>query len=213
VKLYGYWRSSASWRVRIGLAWKGLAYDYEAVHLIKDGGEQLAERYRAVNPMAQVPTLELTHGGRTVRLSQSLAILEFLEEIHPEPPLLPRDPYLRARARLLAEIVNAGIQPLQNLSVMREVKHLGGDEKAWAQRHIDRGLRALAASAAETAGTYLVGDEVSIADVCLIPQLYGARRNGVDLGPLPLLTRVEAACMQLPAFQTAHADRQPDATP
>jgi maleylpyruvate isomerase len=208
MKLFAFWRSSASWRVRIGLAYKGISYEYEPVNLVRDGGEQHSDQYRAVNPMAQVPTLELDDGRR---LSQSLAILEYLEETHPTPPLLPRDPYLRARVRQLAEVVNSGIQPLQNTSTQKRIKELGADEKVWTHHFIDKGLRGLEASAASTAGRYLVGDAVTLADVMLVPQMYHARRFGVDLGALPLLTRVEAACMELESFQIAHADRQPDA--
>jgi maleylpyruvate isomerase len=182
------------------------------VNLVRDGGEQYKEEYGAVNPSRQVPVLEIDVGGATLRLAQSLAIMEFLDERYPAPPLLPADRYLRARARQLAEIVNAGIQPFQNTSVTRFVKEeLGGDERAFARRFIERGLAALQAVAEETAGRYCVGDEVTLADACLIPQLHHARRFGVDLGTLPLLSRIEEACMALPAFQAAHADRQADA--
>lgn len=214
MKLYNYWRSSCSWRVRIALNLKGLAYEYVPVHLVKDGGEQHSEAYRALNPMRTVPTLELTEGGRVRHLSQSLAILEYLEERHPSPALLPADPYARARCRMLAELVNSGIQPLQNLSVLQRIKgEFKGDDKAWCAYWIDRGLTAFQAAVQETAGTYCLGDTVSFADICLVPQLYGARRFGVDLGPYEVLTRIEAACARLPAFQAAHADRQPDAVP
>lgn len=208
MKLYSYWRSSASWRVRIALATKALAYEYVPVHLVKEGGEQHSESYRALNPMAQVPTLELDDGRR---LSQSLAIIEYLETMVPTPPLLPADPYLRARARQLAEVINAGIQPLQNLGVLRELETRGVDPKAWSQLYIGRGLDALEAAAATTAGRFLVGETPTIADVCLIPQLYNARRFGLEVTRWPLLARVEEACAQLPPFQMAHADRQPDA--
>ncbi|HEY0096670.1 MAG TPA: maleylacetoacetate isomerase [Archangium sp.] len=214
MKLHGYWRSSCSWRVRIALNLKGLSYEYVPVHLVKDGGQQHSEAYRALNPLRTVPTLEFTEGGRVHHLSQSLAILEYLEERHPSPALLPADPLLRARVRMLSEVVNSGIQPLQNLMVLQHVKsEWKGDDKAWAAHWIDRGLGALHAMAQETAGRYCVGDSVSFADVCLVPQLYSARRFGVDLQPYGLLTRVEAACASLPAFQAAHADRQPDAVP
>lgn len=207
VKLWGYWRSSASWRVRIALAHKGIDYDYLPVHLVKDGGQQFSDEHRARNPLEQVPVLEVDG----VRLTQSMAILEWLEETHPEPPLLPRDPVGRARARQLAEIVNSGIQPLQNLSAQKYVKSVGGDPTAWAAHWVKRGLGAMEAIAKETAGRYLVGEEVSFADVCLIPQLYGARRVEVDLAPYPTLVRVEAACAELEAFRKAHADAQIDA--
>lgn len=208
MKLYSYWRSSASWRARIGLYWKGVAFEYVAVNLLKDGGEQHGAAYAALNPMQQVPTLVLDDGRQ---LSQSLAILAYLDETLPTPPLLPSDPYLRARARQLAELVNAGIQPLQNTGPLGELKRRGVDEKEWARHFIGRGLDALAASAAATAGSFLVGDAVSLADVCLVPQLYNARRFGLDPARWPLLTRVEAACARLEPFAQAHPDRQPDA--
>jgi maleylpyruvate isomerase len=214
VKLYSYWRSSCSWRVRIALNLKGLPYTYEAVHLLKDGGQQHTEAYRAVNPQRTVPTLEFHEGGEVRRLSQSMAILEYLEERYPTPALLPRDAWARARCRMMAEGVNSGIQPLQNTSVMQFVKgELRSDERAFAAHWIARGLTALEALVKPAAGTYCMGEQVSFADLFLVPQLYGARRYGVDLSPYPTLTRIEAACGQLPAFQAAHADRQPDAVP
>ncbi|WP_426754835.1 maleylacetoacetate isomerase [Myxococcus sp. Y35] len=215
LRLYSYWRSSASWRVRIGLHLKGLKFDYVPVHLVKDGGEQNGAAYRAVNPMRTLPTLEWTEADGTARrLSQSLPVLEYLEERFPAPALLPADAYLRARSRMLAEMVNSGIQPLQNLSVMQRVKQeLHADDKAWSAYWNARGLEALEAAVQLTAGRFCVGDTVSLADVCLVPQLYGARRFGVDLAPYPTLLRIESECQALPAFQAAHPDRQPDAVP
>lgn len=211
LRLYSYWRSSCSWRVRIALAHKGLEHETVAVNLLHEGGAQNRADFTAKNPLAQVPLLEVE--GRARGVAQSLAIIELLEELHPEPPLLPRDPFERARARQLAEMINAGTQPLQNLGVMKHVKSLGADPHAWARHWIARGLAALEAEAAGSTGRFLVGDLVSIADVCLIPQLYNARRNGVDVEALPTLLRVEAACAELPAFVAAHPDRQPDAVP
>lgn len=214
LKLYSYWRSSCSWRVRIGLQLKGLSYEYAAVHLLKDGGQQNTEAYRAINPMRTVPTLEWSEGGKTHRLGQSLAILEYLDARFPTPALLPAEPLPRARVRMLSEMVNSGIQPLQNSAVQQYVKHeLERDEKAFAAHWVRRGLEALERAVQETAGTYCVGDSVTLADLCLVPQLYGARRLAVDLTPFPVLTRIEAACNPLPAFQAAHPDRQPDAVP
>jgi maleylpyruvate isomerase len=210
MKLYGYWRSSATWRVRIALACKGIAHDYQPVHLLE--GQQHSDAHRAANPMQQVPVLELEHDGRLVRLSQSLAILEYLEERFPEPALLPADPILRANVRQLAEMVNSGIQPLQNLSLtqyLRDTMH--ADERPFVQHWVGRGMAALEAAVAESAGRYAVGDAVTFADCCLVPQLYAARRFKVDVASFPTLLRIEAACMELPAFQRAHADRQPDA--
>jgi maleylpyruvate isomerase len=212
VKLYGYWRSTSAWRVRIALAWKRLPYDYQAVHLVRGGGEQHSAAYRAVNPLEQVPVLEVEENGRVYRLTQSLAILDLLEAMAPTPPLLPRAPFLRARARQLAEVVNSGIQPLQNSGVLARVRdELHGDEVAWARHYISRGLAALEVMAAETAAAFLIGEAVSIADVCLVPQLYNARRFGVPLEAYPTLTRVEATCVALPAFAESHPDKQPDA--
>jgi maleylpyruvate isomerase len=212
--LHDYFRSSAAYRVRIALNLKGLPYEYVPVHLLKDGGQQHTDAYRAKNPMRTVPTLEVTEAGAPPRyLAQSLAILEFLEERHPAPALLPAEPFARARVRMLAELVNSGIQPLQNLSVMQHVKSLGQDDKAWSVHWISRGMDALQQSVQESAGRYCVGDSVTLADVCLIPQLYACRRFGVDPAAYPLLTRIEAACASLPAFQAAHAERQPDAVP
>ncbi len=208
MKLYSYWRSSASYRARIGLLHKGVTYQYVAVDLVRDGGEQHGEAYRAVNPMEQVPTLVLDDGRQ---IAQSLAILEYLEETIPEPHLLPADPYLRARARPLAELFNAGIQPLQNTFPLQQLKSRGVDQNEWARLFIERGLGALSRSAEATAGRFLVGDAPSIADVCLVPQLYNARRFGLDVASWPLLMRVDAACAELPPFAAAHPDRQPDA--
>jgi maleylpyruvate isomerase len=215
LRLYSYWRSSASWRVRIGLNLKGLKYEYTAVHLLQDGGQQHSDAYRALNPMRTVPTLEWTaEDGSVRRLSQSLAILELLEASRPTPAFLPKDLYLQGKARMLAEMVNSGVQPLVNLSVLQRIKdELKGDDKAWAAYWIARGLEAVEGAVKSTAGRYCVGDEVSLADICVIPQLYGARRFGVDLAPYPTVLRIEAACNELPAFQAAHPDRQPDTPP
>jgi maleylpyruvate isomerase len=215
MKLYGYWRSSSTWRVRIALAHKRLDYERVAVHLVRGGGEQHAAAFREKNPMQQVPLLEVADGGRTLLVAQSLAILEYLEERWPEPPLLPADRGERARARQLAEMVNSGIQPLQNLGALKELSRVapGADTKAWARGFIERGLAALEASAAPGAGAFLVGDAPSFADVVLVPQLYNARRFGADLESFPALLRAEASSMKLDAFRESHPDRQPDAEP
>jgi maleylacetoacetate isomerase len=208
--LHSYWRSSASHRVRIGLGLKQLPYDYVAVNLLQ--GDNLADAYRAKNPMAQVPTLEVTEDdGTRFALTQSLSILEYLEERWPDPPILPRDPLLRARARALAEIINAGIQPLQNIATLRKVKALAGDEAAWIRPVITDGLAAFARIAAEVSGTFSVGDFPTIADCCLVPQLAGARRFQVDLEPFARLLAIEAHCLPLAAFADAMPHHQPDA--
>lgn len=217
--LHNYWRSSASYRVRIGLGLKQLAYDYVPVDILH-GGQQTAA-YRSKNPMAQVPTLEIidageagrTGAGERILLTQSLAILEYLDERWPAPPLLPRDPLLRARARALAEIINAGIQPLQNTATLRRIKALGGEPLAWVQPFIIDGLAAFAALAEDTAGAFCVGDAPTIADCCLVPQLYAARRYGVAIDDrLARLVAIEQRCLALPAFAGADPDRQPEAT-
>jgi maleylpyruvate isomerase len=208
--LHSYWRSSASYRVRIGLGLKQLAYEYAAVNILQ--GAQFADAYRANNPMAQVPTLEITEDdGARIALTQSLPILEYLDERWPEPAILPRDLAQRARTRALAEMINAGIQPLQNLATVKRVKGLGGDEAAWARPFVAEGLAAFARAAAETAGAFCVGDAPSIADCCLVPQLVAARRFKVDLAPFAKLVEIEARCIAMPAFADAAPDHQPDA--
>ncbi|HZJ66293.1 MAG TPA: glutathione S-transferase N-terminal domain-containing protein, partial [Kofleriaceae bacterium] len=156
IVLHNFWRSSASYRVRIGLALKQLPYEYVSVNI--GAGGQFADAYRAVNPMAQVPTLAITEDdGTAIALTQSLAILEYLEERWPEPAILPRDPVLRARTRALAEIANAGIQPLHNSTTLRRIKELGADETAWALPFVADGLAAFARVVAATAGAFCVG--------------------------------------------------------
>ncbi len=209
MKLYGFWRSSATWRVRVALAHKGIAYEYVPVRIARTGGEQDEAPFREKNPMGRVPVLELDDGRR---LAESMAILEMLEETHPAPPLLPKDTFLRARARQLAMLVVSGIQPLQNTSVQHWVEaELHANGPAWIEHWVPRGLAALETLTRETAGTYSIGDALSFADVCLAPQLFFARRFGIDLGPYPTLVRIDEACAKLPAFEAAHANRQPDA--
>jgi maleylpyruvate isomerase len=212
VKLYSYFRSSSSWRVRIALNYKRLDYSYAPIHLLKDGGEQHRDAFKTLNPQGMVPVLEIEEGGKVHRLAQSLAILEYLEEQRPEPPLLPKDPFLRARARQLAEIVNSSIQPLHNLLVLRKVtEELGGERNPWAQDFIRRGLHAFEALARESAGPYAVCEHPTFAEVCLVPQLFQARRFGTDLTPFPTCLAIETACVQLEPFAAAGPDRQPDA--
>jgi maleylpyruvate isomerase len=212
MRLYGYWRSTATWRVRIALAHKGVAYEYVPVHLRRDGGEQNRPEFAAVNPMQRVPVLEWTEHDHTVRLVESLAIIEYLEERHPHDPLLPSDSFLRARARQLALVVTSGIQPLQNTGVQQYLEtELHQDAKPWIRHWVGKGLTALETMTRETAGRFSIGDLPTIADVCLVPQLYFARRFGVDLAAYPTLVRIDAACSEIEAFQKAHAERQVDA--
>ncbi|MFK7926682.1 MAG: maleylacetoacetate isomerase [Myxococcota bacterium] len=206
MRLYGYWRSSSTWRVRIALAHKGLDAEMVAVHL-RDGVQRSAE-HTLRNPLQQVPVLELPDGRR---LTQSVAMLEWLEQTHPQPALLPKDPFAAAQVRQAVEIINSGIQPLQNFKILGAIQDLGGDRMAWGRQVIHDGFVALEALCAATAAQHLIGDSVSFADVCLVPQVYNARRFSVDLAPFPTLSRVEAHCMSLPAFQRSHPDAQPDA--
>ncbi|HEY4239161.1 MAG TPA: maleylacetoacetate isomerase [Kofleriaceae bacterium] len=209
LRLHNYWRSSASHRVRIGLHLKQLPFEYVAVHILEN--QQFKPEYLASNPMGVVPTLELTEDDGTVRtLVQSLPILEYLEERWPQPAILPADPYLRAKCRALAEIINSGIQPLQNLSVTRKLTDHGVDAGPWIREWAAKGLNAYARAAAETAGQFSVGDWPSIADCCLVPQLASARRFKVEIES-PLLRGIEERCLALPAFAAAMPANQPDA--
>jgi maleylpyruvate isomerase len=212
LRLHTYWRSSATYRVRIALNLKELAYEPVLVNILTGG--QDTDDYRGKNPMGQVPALEVVENdGRTHVLAQSLPIIEYLDERFRELPLLPAALEARAHARALAEIVNSGIQPLQNLSVTRRLQAAGVDDKAWVQHFIARGLTAFERTVehAGLAARYCLGDTPTLADCCLVPQLYAARRFGVDLAGFPRIAAIGAACEELPAFAAAHPDRQPDA--
>jgi maleylpyruvate isomerase len=215
MRLFGYWRSSSSWRVRIALAYKNLAFELVPIHLLRHGGEQHEPAFRDRNLMSQVPVLELSPtteepAPEPWRLTQSMAILEYLEEAHPHPPLLPSDVVGRARARQLAEIVNSGIQPLQNLKVQQALRGAGVDPAPLVRGFVATGLAAIEDIARSTAGRFLVGDQPTIADVYLVPQLFAARRVELDLRPFPTLLRIESTCEALPAFAAAHPSAQPD---
>lgn len=207
MKLFTYWRSSSSWRVRIVLELKGLDYEYVPVHLINNGGEQKSIEHLAKNPMAQIPVLEVGD----VYISQSVAIFEYLEEMFPDTPLLPEDPVMRAYVRQLAEIVNSGTQPLQNLAVIQRLKGMDIDPKPWCQHFIREGLLSFQKLSKASGGTFSCGDEPTWADACLIPQLYNARRFDLDFSEFEYLSEIEERCSQLEAFSKAHASRQPDA--
>ena len=210
--LYGYWRSSSSWRVRVALELKGLPYDNRPVHLIRDGGQQHVPAFGRKNAMNQIPVLEITDGPEVHHVSQSLAIMEFLEQRHPQVALLPGDALERAHVRQLSEIINAGTQPLQNLAVIQALRdELGQDHVAWCQRWIAKGLEAFEATLKAHDGSFCAGATPTMADACLIPQLYNARRFNLDLSQYPRLLRIEQACASLPAFERAHPDAQPDA--
>ena len=213
LELYSYWRSSCSWRVRIALHYKGLDYHYKPIHLVRDGGEQHSGEYRLRNPMEEVPVLYVD--GEP--LSQSMAILEYLEECCPEPSLLPSDAKERARVRQLSQIINSGTQPIQNLGVMQKLaRDFAVDKEStqkWSRDWIERGLTAFADLARGFGGKYSCGDKVTIADCCLVPQLYNGRRFGVNMEPLADLVAIEKRLALLPAFVAAHPDAQPDAQP
>jgi len=211
MKLYTYFRSSAAYRVRIALALKGIDYEAVPVHLLRDGGEQLKPGYRAVNPQGLVPALD---DGGTL-LTQSLAIIEYLEETRPEPPLLPRDPEGRAKVRAVALAIACDIHPINNLRVLNYLRGPLGqpDERvnAWIRHWVESTLAALEPMVAATAGRYCYGDTPTLADLCLVPQLFNARRFNCDLKDCPTLLRIDAACRDLPAFKAAAPENQPDA--
>jgi maleylpyruvate isomerase len=211
MKLWSYWRSSCAYRVRIALGLKALPFEYAAVHLLRDGGQQHGPEFGNVNPLRQVPALEVQEAGRIVTLVQSMAIIEYLDERYPEPPLLPSAAAERAHVRALAELVNSGIQPLQNTSTFAELKKHGVEVEPWARLFIAKGLAALERLAAPRAGSFLFGDAVSLADVFLVPQLYNARRWQVPLEDYPTLTRADESAQALPAFRSAAPEAQPDA--
>jgi maleylpyruvate isomerase len=212
LRLYTYWRSGSAWRVRIALNIKGISYTPVVVNIAPSVSEQHTPAWREKNPMGQVPLLEFVGGSLDGRqLAQSIAVIELLDDLVAVPALLPIDPWAKAQARMMAEIVNSGTQPLQNLSVQKALKDAGTDVDAWLVRVIGTGLSALEAAASKSAGEFLVGDDVSVADVCLVPQLYAARRFNVPLDAYTTLLAVEARCAALPAFAAAHPDRQPDA--
>jgi maleylpyruvate isomerase len=213
MKLYNYFRSSASFRVRIALGLKNLPYEYRAVHLTRGGGEQFAPEFRALNPQGLVPVL--VDGGAL--LTQSLAILEYLEEVHPDPPLLPKSARERARVRELALSLACEVHPLNNLRVLSYLaSELGATQEAkskWYRHWIALGLGPLEAQVAKSphTGRFCHGDTPSLADCCLVPQLFNARRFECDLSSYPTLLAIERRCNELPAFRDAAPDRQPDA--
>ena len=212
MKLYGYFRSSAAYRVRIALNLKGLSYEAVSVHLVKDGGQQFSEDYLAVNPTALVPTLQ--DGDLT--LGQSMAIMEYLEEAYPSPALLPADLAGRARVRAIAQAIACDIHPLNNLRVLKYLKHnLQADDAskdAWYKHWIAVGLSSIESMLASSpyTGRFCHGDQPTLADLCLVPQLFNARRFGCDESAFPTVVRIDAACAELDAFRQAAPEQQPD---
>ena len=210
MKLYSYFRSSAAYRVRIALNLKGIAYETVSVHLVKDGGHNKRPEFRAVNPQMRVPALVTAAGDVLI---QSLAIIEYLDETHPEPPLLPRDPIARAKVRALADLIACDIHPLNNTSPLRYLKNEMGQPQsaidAWYHHWIITGFEAL--EALIKPGPYCFGSQVTMADICLVPQVYNARRFKVPLDRFPGIVAVDAALLALPAFDAARPENQPDA--
>lgn len=210
MKLYSYFRSSAAYRVRIALNLKGLLYEMDFVHLTKDGGRQHSAEFNAVNPAKLVPALRLDGGDV---LTQSLAIIDYLDETHPQPPLLPVDPVQRAKVRAVALTIACDIHPIDNLRVLqylkRTLKHEQSDIDAWYHHWIIQGFNAIEAAIAP--GPYCFGAQVTLADICLVPQVFNARRLNVPLEAFPKIVAVESACLKLAAFDKARPENQPDA--
>jgi maleylacetoacetate isomerase len=212
MKLYTYFRSSAAYRVRIALNLKGLAYESVPVHLLRNGGEQLGEAYRAINPSALVPALE--DDGAV--LTQSLAIIEYLDEMHPTMPLLPQDALGRARVRALSLTVACDTHPLGNLRVLKHLKGpMGLSEEAkmdWYRHWMKEGMAMLEAQLRDgAAGRFCHGDTPTMADCFLVPQVFNAQRFEIELAPYPTIAAIHDNCAQLPAFRQAHPSQQPDA--
>ncbi|KAK2878571.1 hypothetical protein QQF64_011363 [Cirrhinus molitorella] len=201
--LYGYYRSSCSWRVRIAFALKGIEYEQKPVNLIEDGGLQLTDQFKKINPMQQVPAVTIDG----ITLSQSLAIIQYIEETRPEPRLLPADPKQRAQVRIISDIIASGIQPLQNLYVIQKI---GAEKVQWAHHFINRGFEALEPILKTTAGKYCVGDEITMADICLVPQVFNAERFKVDMSQFPTIRRLNQTLTEIDAFKVSHPSRQPD---
>lgn len=209
MKLYGYWRSSAAYRLRIAFGLKGLTWEDVPVHLVR--GEQRSDSFRAISPIGLVPALELDDG--TV-LTQSLAILDWLDRTHPEPPLLPDDPILRAKVMAAGMAIAVDTHPIQNAGVVGHLKSAyGADQQGgidWMIHWMARGFDAFQRMCRHDT-PFAFGDAPGYADICIVPQLYNAHRWGMDLSPYARLTDIEAACFKLPAFAAARPERQPDA--
>jgi maleylpyruvate isomerase len=210
VELYTYFRSSAAYRVRIALNLKGLPYEMAAIHLTKDGGHQHKPEFHAVNPQERVPALQLSSGEV---LTQSLAIIAYLDEVYPEPPLLPVEALDRAKVRAVAQVVACDIHPLNNLIALqylkRTLKHEQSEIDAWYHHWVIEGFNAIEAMIKPA--PYACGNQVTLADICLIPQVYNARRLKVPLDNFPKIVAVETACLKLAAFDKARPENQPDA--
>ncbi len=211
LKLFGYWRSTAAYRVRIALNLKQVSYENISVHLIKEGGEQHKPEYRALNPQGLVPLLV----DGELKLNQSMAILEYIEERYPSPALLPTDAALRGQVRALCQTIACDIHPLNNLRVLQylsgELKIDDDTKTAWYQHWIHQGFSAIETQLSKTAGKFCFGDEVTMADLVLIPQVYNANRFSLDLSAYPKICAINDHCMSKAAFRDAAPENQPDA--
>lgn len=218
MRLYSYFRSSAAWRVRIALNFKGLTYETVPVHLLKQGGEQLLPGYRKLNPLGLVPALAVGENDAAI-LTQSLAIIEYLDEAYPQAPLLPKAALDRAYVRSIALTIACDIHPLNNLRVLRYLKHklgIGDDNKDdWYRHWCMEGLSSIEATLASDprTGKFCFGDSPSLADCCLIPQVYNAQRLKCNLSVMPTILRIRDACLALDAFNSSSPENQPDTEP
>lgn len=212
MKYYGYFRSSAAYRLRIALALKGLDCDFESVHLTKDGGRQHTPEFKAINPQGLVPAL-VTDSGEV--LTQSLALLEYLDETHPEPPFLPADALGRAQVRAFAQAIACDIHPLNNLRILQYIKRgFGLDDDAkngWYRHWIDVGFKGLEAMLTGRSDPFCFGDRPGLADICLVPQVFNAQRFDCDMSAFPRCMEIAARCNEMPEFANAAPGKQPDA--
>lgn len=215
LKLYGYWRSSASYRVRIALNLKQLDYEYIPIHLVNNGGEQKSAEYQRLNPSKLVPTF--VDENADITLSQSLAIIEYLDERYPEhAQFLPKHAQDKARVRMLAQDIACDIQPVSNLRVLNKIKldFQASDEQVnqWVKYWVTEGFKALSAKIQTRAGKFAYGYQVTLADICIVPQVYNALRFGVDMSAFPMIQKIYNNCQELEAFQNASPENQSDAT-
>ncbi|MDI3471162.1 MAG: maleylpyruvate isomerase [Pseudolabrys sp.] len=210
MKLYSYFRSSAAYRARIALNLKGLSYEMTAVHLTKDGGHNRRPDYRAINPQMKLPALALS-GGEV--LIQSMAIIAYLDEVYPEPPLLPAEALERAKVRAIAQIIACDIHPLNNVAPLRYLKNVLGHSQdeidTWYRHWVTEGFEAI--EALIDPAPYTCGSQVTLADICLVPQVFNARRLKVPLDKFPKIVAADAACAKIAAFDKARPENQPDA--